>query len=228
MSRGCGLRITGGIYWETRVGDSVVDGVESIMRYVMDPPVRLGAMEVTAIGVKMFERDGVWHVLDWVGEEHYPNVADFVEEACRMGVSRRMPRSLDFEKLTPASRLLLVHRRAWIGNRAPYGGCRCPKGLESINHASSRGAMCCGLWWKDLVGVERGPLAGGYRARQTPSVRYLGHPRPEGLSDPVYAPAVFMSVPMTNLAVIHDAGGSRHEAAMERLQGIDRVALVPR
>tara|TARA_Y100000310_G_scaffold338657_1_gene428984 strand:+ start:7960 stop:8550 length:591 start_codon:yes stop_codon:yes gene_type:complete len=51
----------------------------------------------------------------WVGQEHYPYVSDFVEEARQHGVSRRVPitRELTYSVLDHRdSRILLVHPRA--------------------------------------------------------------------------------------------------------------------
>ena len=64
---------------------------------------------MSAVGVTLIERDGVTHVLDVVGREHYPAVELFVDEARRVGVSRRIAVTTDFERLTPDSRLLVLH-----------------------------------------------------------------------------------------------------------------------
>jgi hypothetical protein len=63
----------------------------------------------------------VAHVFDIVGGEYYPNVADFLEEARRLGVSRRLELEAgEYARLTPRSRLFLLHRRAVINNPADY------------------------------------------------------------------------------------------------------------
>ncbi len=88
--------------------------------------------------------NGVVHLADRVGLEHYPNVADFCEEMASFGASRRMPQTLFsmtveiedkkrpvIECLTPESRLLLIHDRAIITNwqqATPTWGC--PKGYD--------------------------------------------------------------------------------------------------
>ncbi len=60
----------------------------------------------------------VTHVFDIVGQEYYPNIADFLEEARRLGVSRRMELedSRQYARLSTRSRLMLLHHRAVINN----------------------------------------------------------------------------------------------------------------
>lgn len=116
--RGCGKRVISGAYWETGLtpyGSPLED-------FILDPPVRIDAapLGLSPIGVKLIEKDGVWHLVDWVGSAHYPNAADILEETKRFGLSRRLPQTLEFDKLTPASRILLVHAKGWVCNADEY------------------------------------------------------------------------------------------------------------
>jgi hypothetical protein len=117
--RGCGYRQPGGAYFAVPVGP----GGRPIEEFLIDPPVviddprRLG---LASVGVTLIERDGVTHVIDIVGREHYPTVASFIDEARRLGISRRAPRTIDFARITPASRLLLAHPHADIANAAEF------------------------------------------------------------------------------------------------------------
>lgn len=125
----------------------------------------------------------VTHVFDIVGGEYYPNVADFLEEARRMGVSRRLEldNNLQYARLTKRSRLMLLHRRAVINNPLDlFKGLEytealrlfragCPKGL--IEHApaesntpypavlvkTSRPPGCAALYWHVIEGGEEIP-----------------------------------------------------------------------
>lgn len=81
---------------------------------------------------------GVTHVFDIVGENNYPNVADFLEEARRLGVSRRLelstgdesvdptdttkivPAINPYSKLSSRSKLILLHKRAVIENALDF------------------------------------------------------------------------------------------------------------
>jgi hypothetical protein len=64
----------------------------------------------------------VTHVFDIIGGENYPNVADWLEETRRLGVSRRLElgSTEEYARLSPRSRLFLLHRRAVIDNPADY------------------------------------------------------------------------------------------------------------
>jgi hypothetical protein len=67
--------------------------------------------------------ESVAHVFDIVGQDNYPNVADFLEEARRLGVSRRLElEGGEYARLTPRSRLILLHKRAVIENPEPLYG----------------------------------------------------------------------------------------------------------
>jgi hypothetical protein len=95
--RGCGTRVKGGIYAECKLSPFGMP----IEHFLIDPPNPIpDDLGLTPVGVKLFERDGVFHILDWVGSAHYKNVADFIEETRNFGASRRLSKSTDFSKLT--------------------------------------------------------------------------------------------------------------------------------
>lgn len=78
-ARGCGAsRTKGGVYFECSLSPYGLP----LENFIVDPPVPIDANEfgVTQIGVKLMERKGVWHVMDWVGSTHYPNVGDYLED----------------------------------------------------------------------------------------------------------------------------------------------------
>jgi len=81
------------------------------------------------VGVKLIERptpdgdpSGIWDVWDIVGQENYPNVADMIQEIKKLGVSRRIAANEEFAKLSSQSKLILLHRRAFIANYTDYYG----------------------------------------------------------------------------------------------------------
>jgi len=76
--RGCGkTRVRGGVYAEVGTGP----GGRPIEEFLFDPPILIPAgFNVPNRGVLLTERNGVWHVVDRVGNEFYPCPADFVEE----------------------------------------------------------------------------------------------------------------------------------------------------
>ncbi len=205
VERGCGTRKQGGIYAEFGMGP----GGSPIEDFLVDPPIVINPQDLglTPVGVRLVERDGVWHILDWVGSESYKNTADVVEECRRFGLSRRLAKTLDFSKLTEQSRILLVHARAhtdvfhlyadrWIGVR--YS--RCPKRIEDHN-LPDYPDMCAGFWWEDLVGGQPDTRVERAVVRRMPSFSYAAASQPDDF-EPVYKPAIFASFPIHRLVVI--------------------------
>lgn len=128
-ARGCGAsRVAGGLYAVSGGGTTPLE------EFLFCPPVLPPAgMRIAPRGVTLFQHGGIWHIADHIGSEHYPNVADYVEEVRRLGLSRRIPANLDFSLLTRGkSRIVLLHSRAYIFNyrdlQTPYPYPRaCPK-----------------------------------------------------------------------------------------------------
>jgi hypothetical protein len=116
LVRGCGVRQPGGAYLVAQPGPGGIP----IERLVVDPPRPIDpvANGLASVGMACLpapaDRPGPAHVLDWVGETHYPNVADFIEEGARFGFSRRVPTTFNFAGLGPGSRHALVHPRALV------------------------------------------------------------------------------------------------------------------
>lgn len=165
LVRGCGTRTLGGVYATTQMGSSG----QPLDWFLLDPPIVLdwSAIGVSPIGVSLLpDTAGVYHIWDWVGEAHYPLPADFVEEVRVMGMSRRLPRNLDFSKLTVDSRVICIHAKAsWVNCASTYEAMgwkpsdwRCRKNLphhaEDANwpHGPANGLteMCASLLWCDV------------------------------------------------------------------------------
>ena len=186
--RGCGYRQPGGAYFAVPLGP----GGRPIEEFLIDPPVviddpaRLG---LASVGVTLIERDGVTHVIDIVGREHYPTVAAFIDEARRLGISRRAPRTIDFARITQASRLLLAHPHADIANAAEFPcEARCP--CHVAEHLMlGFGDMCARLWWAEPLEAARHRLA------------------------------LFASFPIAQIEVVRDDTGGSHVNTIERAAG---------
>lgn len=168
--RGCGTRQPGGIYLVSEVGG---EG-KPLPYFLIDPPRPVAAegLGLASRGVTLAELGGAPCVLDWVGADSYPNVADFLEETVRFGSSRRVQGTLDFATLGPGSRHLFVHPRAVIENPQEYWGYGTGKSAGGYDYApdsvpgrtlfdrcvTTRGdhdaagyeGMCATLWWHDL------------------------------------------------------------------------------
>lgn len=240
--RGCGTRVKGGVYAEIPLAEN---GVPLDTFLVCPPqPLNAGSLRLSPRGVSLIERAGVWHVVDWIGSAHYPNVADVIAEARRHGISRRLPRTLDFAKLGRGSRLLLAHSRAHLHNadglrsalreeavarlhdghteETPLRG-RCPRGRA--DHLQE--GMCQALYVDDVEGGETVlDPAVPFRTvnRQIGDTTYRARRRPEGFT-PQYGLAIFMAVPIGKLAVIDNPGAPEEVAdTLERarkVRGID-------
>lgn len=225
--RGCGTRKEGGIYGECGLSPYGLP----LEAFLIDPPIVVDRenLGLHPIGVTLLEdpTSGVTHVVDWVGEESYSHVADFLEEARRFGVSRRLPRTLDSSRLTSGSRLVLLHRRAIIGNPAPYFAARdglrweqgCPAQRPDHRDPAQPPGMCAGLWWEDLTAGGPVPQEGTGSdprlvTRTMPSFTYQVRLRPAGV-EPDYHLAMFASFPLSRIVVIRDPEGGTHEAAMD-------------
>lgn len=209
LVRGCGTRQPGGAYLVTQVGPGGVP----IEHLVVDPPASIvpEAHGLAAIGMACLPgpEGRPAHVLDWVGEKHYPNVADFLEEGARFGFSRRVPTTFNFAGLGPGSKHALVHPRALVVNDGwlrdnPAGPAErsllarllrrqgaddCP--FNAGHEAEGPGGMCAAWWWDVLepATVDFGP--GGAAAvdaqsqreatvrRRLPALDYEGYCLPD-------------------------------------------------
>lgn len=235
VTRGCGVRQAGAAYAEVRPQRAGLP-LEAFLRC---PPVPVDpdALEIPSRGVVLRPRQdgsGVWDVWDRIGQAHYPNVADFIEELRRFGASRRLARTLDFAKLDQRSALVLLHDRAIITDPAPYwrdlrdqpyplGDSRrprfcCPKG--HVDHrlpGNAYDGMCAALWYEDVTDGEPiyDPTAPARSvARQLPSFAYVARRAPDD-ADGRHACGIVAVLPITNLAVIRDRLGGSHVATKE-------------
>jgi hypothetical protein len=222
--RGCGQRKCGGIYGECGLspwGKPLED-------FLMDPPVAVDPTDlgISPIGVTLIDdpATGATHILDWVGEEHYPNVCDALEEVRRFGLSRRLSRTLDFGRLDANSRILLVHRRALITDVAAYvvdWRRSCPKAVPEHADPPHAPSLCAGIWWEDVGGGQKAAPQDGQPAdarrvrRAMPSFSYVARSAPLGAT-PAYAPAIFASFPLSRLVVVRDPEGATHRTALDR------------
>ena len=224
--RGCGTRKAGGVYIDT--GRSA--GGAPVEFFYMDPPVRVdealaGDLGVKAIGVSLFQQGDTWHVIDWVGAQYYPNVADFCEEVKHLGLSRRCELAADeYAKLSRGSTIILIHPKAWLNEfeelraelAAEDAPARCPKEKHDLSLPIEE--MCAGLWWHDLVGTAERVVADEPVMRQMPSFSYFGTETSADQSR-TYTPAIFARFPIGQLVVVKDREGDRSEKALKRTAG---------
>lgn len=100
MLRGCGTRESGGLYLSTQL--SPVG--KPVWSFLIDPPWPWERGEFQGVIVAPQQPQG-WEgtdrvlLLDMVSKHDYPTVACFVEEVRRLGLSRRIPVTFDWELL---------------------------------------------------------------------------------------------------------------------------------
>lgn len=196
--------------------------------FLYDPPIILTPAGMNRMGIKPLRRDrpGVGEsrmsplsgqgVVEWLPQNRYLNVADFVEEARRVGVHRPCGLSdAELRDLTPASKLLFAHGKGYLLNWKQYGALRadCPKATVGHRRGHVPGKMCCGYWWQDLEGGH--PDADRVE-RPTHFGTYHGSAAPGGL-EPEYAPAMVARVPIGGITVVGFDGGDRRSDQQKAL-----------
>jgi hypothetical protein len=155
-----------------------------------------------------------------------------VEEVRRKGASRRLPRILDFAKLSPESSLVLIHAKAVIEN---YEGYPQPPALmcPHLKHLNQLEEVCAGLWWHDIPEGDLDLGEMGFYQRSIPGgVTYRAHPRPQGLVPseaegitPSYQHGIFMRLPVTNLTVIAGRNAQEEKQAEAAFQAASQSSL---
>lgn len=240
ITRGCGRRVRGAVYLE--VGLSPFG--KPLEDFLLDPPMPLPVEElgISPVGMHFIPvRGGVRGtppgeeapaLFDWIGSEHYPNVADVVEEwrhCLRVGVnpvSRRISRTTDFSKIRAGTKLVEIHARAIIENHAELEAAAAAHAAEiesgilwplcpthKINHrlsppaSPSGGAeQCIRLWWEDVEGGRVGPdTLGDGRAviREIGETTYRARRLPRDFR-PRYAVGAFAVFAISTIAVVRD------------------------
>lgn len=172
--RGCGVRAKGGIYAITRAA-MPGEPARPVDDFLICPPF-LPGVDVPMQGMKAIEINGIVHALDFVGQEHYPSVPEFIREVAALGVSRRIPKTFPFSRLTPGkSKMIMVHPRAYVWDvprlevvaRSP-----CPKGHK---HSDPQEMCIKDLWWA----VEGGELLAETSDPTRRDTLYQTDPSPE-------------------------------------------------
>lgn len=217
-----------------------------------------GAKPTKGIKAKYFEvcsrcdgtgKETVTHVFDIVGQEYYPNVADFIEEARRMGVSRRLELEdkRQYARLTPRSRLFLLHGKAVIENgSARYNKMSqvelmrmyragCPQDRHTLTAATKQNKWlpigdstlkpaCSCLHWHV---IEQGESlhADGFTQRNLKAGAYRGYSIPDKFT-PKFSLGIFAVFPLVALHVIDPDGSYKEKTKRAEASTID-VEILP-
>ncbi len=237
-SRACGDRVAGGIYASVGLGA----WGHPIECFIIDRPVAIPwrEMGISELGVSVIDdpRTGISHIYDIVGRNYYPDVADFIEEARVLGVSRRLPPHLPWHKITRESRLILLHSRAVIGNEDDYatveprrGERPCPNAV-SIDHCgrttiqvhegrpslNSYPPACARFWWQDLTAENLRNQTGERVSRQVcETVRYEARERSIGVRAQ-YSTGIILKLPLSAIEIIRDNEQASHRKYLDSVQ----------
>lgn len=194
LVRGCGKRVKGGLYVCTSLSPNGLP----LEHFIIDPPVEYNGENLRSPII--FEREGINHIMMWVGKENYPYASDFIEEVRRFGCSKRIPSDFPIEKLQPGSLMFLVHPRAIITNwESLPAPTYCPKDRE--DHLS-KSESCLGLCYSHT------------EPNREENQRQIGdtvYPTAFSLDDnsiPEYDSGIFMNLPITNIDHIKDEHGA--------------------
>lgn len=242
MSRGCGSRAAGGLYFVVKPCRRLSDLSRPLDDFLLCPPWPVDRVSagIPARGVAIIERPGlpgVFDVWDHVGSEHYPNVADMLEEGRKMGFSRRASNTMDYSMLTPKSRLILLHNKTVAVNAqaawAPLAEerlrldetpllpkCRARKAAHFP--LTDYGQTCSALWYEDIRGdVAWDPKSDRPRdiLRTIGSTTYAARrwfAKGDMVEAPriVWAPGAFVMLPLQGFEVVGDGGSEREQKSL--------------
>jgi len=224
VARGCGeARTQGAVYLECGVGV----GGAPLEQLLVDPPKPYTTDQ--KIGVTLVPVKGVYHVIDWVGEQHYPMPTDFLEEGRLHGFSRKVSRNLDFDKLTPDSRVYFVHPKAVVANAADLAPHlpdhrlkgRCARFAQTGDETHLRdGNVSCTRYWYALAEANGTRITSDDRLlperRVSKDTAYLVEPLPQDAPEPQYRSGIIAIAPITAITVVA-AKDDSHKATVERI-----------
>lgn len=166
--RGCGFRTENSVYACCGFDATGL----SIENFIIDPVVYW--VSGFKRGHELLVRSTNQNISDlviYVGKEYYPSSWDFVEEVRRFGASRKIAKTVDFNKLTPGiSRMIFVHSRA-IPNfyyaclgKAPIENCLLRYTLDDWScvvrgwHGDENNNTPCAFALKDLAFISHPEL----------------------------------------------------------------------
>lgn len=251
--RGCGERKEGGLYACCGVGP----GGYPLEHFIVDPAIEW--LHGPFRGVQYHTRpDGVTDILLWVGAEHYPSMASFLEEGRKHGFSKRIPSTggdIRYDRLTPgASRLLLIHpqvipQQPYLvaapvppdcvpGVKRPHSGC-----ADRSEQWEGEGKPCTFATWDHAALIDKpGHAHSGhtYAGQSTAPVGTVDITigsttftvalplMPLKGDDIEWAPGIFIALPLTHFEYVGKEGEMPKKIAELLGANIRRTAVVPR
>lgn len=187
-------------------------GGAPIEQFLIDYPqgIDLTRAGFSTQGMNLVTRGDVHHLVDIIGAEHYPHVADFVEEARAIGISRKIPRTFDFSKLTAQSTMIFIHAKAAVRNApkvaAGTGTWSCPCGKGHLPTEP-----CAAYHW-----YSPPPTVAGTSVRRLQRASYTVRSLMPGMDELELTSGYFMRVPISNLTVILKQDGTIDQTSRAR------------
>jgi len=193
LERGCGKRVKGGLY----ACCGLSPNGEPIEYFLIDPPGPYNGKPFRAPIIQ--EKEGVKNLIFWVGAQYYPFCPDYIEETRHLGISKRIPLSIDLSGLEPfTSRMYFIHPRAIIEGHIEKVH-ECPKDKE--DHLEGKEFCINSLYYFVDTKIED-----GRHIREIGSTKY-GVSLVNRSLIPSYKPGIFMWAPFSHLEyVMPDSG----------------------
>lgn len=202
--RGCGLPTIGGLYLEIETGPNGIP----LELFLKDPTIPVSpeflqsvstqGMGLFDLGRKDDEGNVVMDIVDWIGENNYPNVFDWIMEIMHMGFHQKIESTFPFKNISPKTMYFAIHRKAHIVDPSSYKKnfiqtdllTRCKKKHQPND-------TCIHYLTNDLVGGS--PMGDREVNIDCPSFYYQGYSAPED-ANPTYKPAIFIGLPVGQMA----------------------------
>jgi hypothetical protein len=213
--RGCGAsRKKGSTYLESGFGP----GGKPLEHFLFDPP-KPYTVDCKR-GIQLIDINGVNHVVDYVGESGYPWASDILEEVRLYGLSRSVNPEVIKGKLSPSSKILLVHARAILKNAAALYSylennrlrfrCALYNTRTNLEHLKTPEIPCTRHSYALAPATNQKQL--GQRAlfirEFTPHTVYAVEPLWPGAPEPEFAMGIIAALPITNISVVAADDGS--------------------
>ena len=229
QTAGCGLRRQGKVYMYSNMKKHLEKYPFGYFLY--DPPILIEDPTTWGIcpqGISYIFKEGVYHAVDWIGENNYPNAADILEEAFNMNGSGLIPLNSQMDKLTLGkSRRLLVHPKGYLKNNKPYKEqylalkripeCFRKKGFQQ--HKSPENPQACAsLHWQTVTGET--PAIGRYVNRTVGSTTYEAVAPIKDVT-PEFGIAIIGWFPIDELHIVHSDDNSEMDRIMKALKDIN-------
>lgn len=208
--RGCGTRSKGGLYIETSLSSS--PGALPLTAFLVDP------LQPTGIppqrGAQLLEKDGVSHIISWVGKSFYPYPLDFFLEVHGLGLSRRISSNFPIEKLSPRSHIILVHARV-IQEQYLKPPAFCP---QHKKHSPEEATRCAGWLWH-IPPTEPGATQHNpkWLTDHPSSLNAIHQPVPDS-----WKPGIFMVLPISRVIAVNGSNeqNTRNAEILDRAENI--------